>query len=277
MPDFIAQLPIDNIGLFLALLASGAMAGLLAGLFGIGGGVVIVPALFSVLTAFGYPPELAMHVASGTSLATILPTALSSARAHHKHSAVDTKALRDLAPSTALAAFLGAFVANGLGGHFLILLFAVFAGVIALLMLRGQKGFALVKGMPTRHGLHVMGGSIGLLSAMLGIGGGTMSVPTLAACGFKMTRAVGTGSAMGLFISLPGALGFMLTGWGVQGLPPYSLGYINLLAVVVIAPLSVLFAPLGAKLAHKLPELWLRRGFACFLLFVSVRMALKAL
>lgn len=271
------QLLLDNSGFFAALLGAGALAGLLAGLFGVGGGIVIVPALFSLLSAFGLPPELAMPVATGTSLATILPTGISSARAHHRRGAVDWQVMRKLAPSTAVCAFIGAFAARGVGGHALLVLFAAFAATIALLMLRGKKGFALVKHVPQGRGRHVLGGAIGLLSAMLGIGGGTMSVPTLAACGYKMTLAVGTGSALGLFIALPGALGFILTGWNVPGLPPLSAGYVNIPALVVIAPLSVLFAPLGAKLAHRLPELWLRRGFALFLLLMALRMGLKAI
>lgn len=277
MPDFLPQLLVDNSGLFVALLAAGACAGLLAGLFGVGGGIVIVPALFSVLTTFGYPPDLAMHIALGTSLATIIPTGLSSARAHNRRGAVDMNVLRLLAPSVTVFAFIGAFAASGLGGHFLTLLFAAFAAAIALLMLQGKKGIALVRAVPAGHGRHVLGGGIGLLSAMLGIGGGTMSVPTLAACGYKMTLAVGTGSALGLFIAVPGALGFVVTGWGQVGLPPFSMGYVNLMAMAIMVPLSVLCAPLGARLAHRLPELWLRRGFAVFLLLVAVKMALKAL
>jgi len=277
MPEINFQLLIDNSGFFAALLGAGAFAGLLAGLFGVGGGIVIVPALFSLLTAYGYPPDLAMHVATGTSLATIIPTGLSSARAHNTRGSVDWNVMRMLAPSTAIFAFVGAFAAQGLGGHILLIVFAVFAALVAVLMLRGQKGFALVKEVPKGHGRHALGGAIGLLSSMLGIGGGTMSVPTLAACGYKMTLAVGTGSALGLFIALPGALGFILTGWSATGLPPLSVGYVNIPALIVIAPLSVLFAPLGARLAHKLPELWLRRGFALFLLLMALRMGLKAL
>lgn len=277
MTDFMPVWLLDNIWLFAALLGAGGLAGLLAGLFGVGGGTVIVPALFALLTAFGYPPDLAMHVAAGTSLATILPTALSSSRAHHKRGSVDMPLLRQLAPGTAVGALIGALAASILGGHFLMLLFAFFASSIALAMLRGSKGFALVKQLPSGHGLQALGGGIGLFSAMLGIGGGTVSVPTLAACGYKMTLAVGTGSALGLFIALPGAIGFMITGWDAAGLPPFSVGYVNLVAVAVIAPLSALFAPLGAKLAHQLPELWLRRSFAVFLLLVAVKMGLKAL
>lgn len=276
MVDFIPVMIMQNVWLLAALAGAGAFAGLLAGLFGVGGGIVIVPVLFALLESFGYSLELSMHVAAGTSLAAILPTGLSSARAHWHRGAVDMSVIRILAPAMALGALLGALLAKGLGGGFLIGLFAVFAILVSLVMLHGEKGFALVKSLPAGAGRYVLGGAIGLLSALLGIGGGTMTVPTLAACGYKMTVAVGTGSALGLFIALPGAVGFLMTGWGAAGLPPFSVGYVNLVAMMVLAPLSVFFAPLGAKLSHRLPELWLRRSFAVFLLLVALRMGLKA-
>jgi len=267
----------DHISLLLSLSAAGVGAGIVAGLFGVGGGTIIVPVLYALLTALGYPADLAMHVAIGTSLATIMPTAISSSRAHWRRGAVNMAVLRQLWPATALGAIVGVIVASYTRGIFLTLLFAIFAAVTGLLMLRGQKGFSLVKGMPRPPRQHALGGFIGMFSSMLGIGGGTVSVPTLAACGLVMPMAVGTGSALGLAIAIPGALGFMVAGWPVGGLPPLSLGYVNLLAFAFIAPLSALFAPLGARLAHALPELWLRYGFAAYLLLIAGRMAYKAL
>lgn len=267
----------EHAALLAALLLAGCTAGLLAGLFGVGGGTVLVPALFQVFIGYGYSPDTAMHLAVATSLATIIPTGISSARAHHWRGAVDKSVLRMLAPSVAVGALCGAAVSGYFKGLVLTMLFAVFASIIAALMLRGKKGFALVKQLPQGAGRHGLGAFIGSLSALLGIGGGTISVPTLAACGYAMPVAVGTGAALGLAIAVPGTLGFIISGWGAQGLPPFSLGYINLVAVAVIAPMSVLFAPQGAKLAHWLPEVWLRRGFAGFLLLVAGRMLYKAL
>jgi uncharacterized membrane protein YfcA len=261
--------------LFAALLLAGAAAGLLAGLFGVGGGTVLVPALLQVFIMYDYSPDTAMHLAVATSLATIIPTGLASARAHYWRGAVDKVVLKMLAPSVALGALAGAVLSRLFSGWWLTLMFGVFAALVALLMLRGKKGFALVSALPTGGKRHGLGGFIGSLSALLGIGGGTISVPTLAACGYAMPTAVGTGAALGLFIAIPGTLGFIVSGWGTPGLPPFSLGYISLLAVLVIAPMSVLFAPLGARLAHWLPELWLRRGFALFLLLVAGRMLYK--
>jgi uncharacterized membrane protein YfcA len=272
MPALMAQLP-----LIATLLFAGAAAGLLAGLFGVGGGIVIVPALFSAFTVYGYSADTAMHIALGSSLATIIPTGLSSARSHWKRGSVDRAVLRALVPATALGAILGALLAGFIPGQGLTLVFAFFALLVGALMLRGQKGFALVRQFPSGAGKHALGGSIGFFSAMLGIGGGTISVPTLAACGFAMTRAIGTGAALGLAIAIPGAIGFVVAGWYQTDLPPYSLGYVSLLAVLLIAPLSVAFAPLGARLAHRLPELWLRRGFALFLLLMSGKMMMRAL
>jgi uncharacterized protein len=276
MPDLL-PLVTEHAPLLAALLLAGAAAGLLAGLFGVGGGTVLVPALFQVFTSYGYGADTAMHLAVATSLATIIPTGISSARAHHWRGAVDKGVLRTLAPSVAVGALVGAAISGYFKGLVLTLMFAVFASIIAALMLRGKKGFALVKQMPTGAGRHGLGAFIGSISALLGIGGGTISVPTLAACGYAMPVAVGTGAALGLAIAVPGTLGFIISGWGAPDLPPFSVGYINLIAVVVIAPMSVLLAPQGARLAHWLPEVWLRRGFAGFLLLVAGRMLYKAL
>lgn len=273
----LTTLLLANYPFLLVLLMAGAAAGLLAGLFGVGGGIVIVPALYGALMAYGYSAEVAMHVALGTSLASIILTGLSSARAHWKRGSVNQEVLRLLAPATAVGAGVGAFVASWVPGHWLTILFAVFAVFVAVLMAQGRKGFALVRQLPRQGGQHVLGGCIGFFSSMLGIGGGTISVPTLAACGYEMKVAVGTGATLGLAIAVPGALGFIAAGWGMGGLPPFSLGYVSLLAMAVITPLSTLMAPLGAKVAHKLPELWLRRGFALFLLLVAVKMVVNAL
>jgi len=263
--------------LLLTLALAGMTAGLLAGLFGVGGGTILVPVLFQVFLSGGYAADTAMHLAVATSLATILPTGFSSAWAHHKKGAVNGSVLRQLAIPISVGALLGAASSGWFAGTLLTALFAGFASLIALLMLRGKKGFALVSQLPTGVGRLGLGGGIGALSALLGIGGGTITVPTLAACGYAMPVAVGTGAALGIAIALPGTLGFVLSGWGQTGLPPFSVGYINLLAVAVLAPLSVLCAPWGARLAHSLPELWLRRGFALFLLLVAGRMVYKVL
>lgn len=260
-----------------ALVAAGLLAGILAGLFGVGGGIVLVPVLFQLFLHLGYPPDLAMHVAVGTSLAAILPTGYSSARAHNRKGGVDYALLKRIAPATALGATLGALLAPVFGGRVLTAFFAVFSSAIALQMMRGGKGIAVARTIPADWRCHGIGGGIGFVSSLLGIGGGTLSVPTFAAAGYAMPVAVGTGSALGIAIAAPGAVGMIFAGWGQMGLPPYSLGYVNLLALLVIAPLAALLAPVGARLSHRLPELWLKRSFAVLLLVVAVRMVLKAL
>lgn len=267
----------NTLPLIASLAAAGLLAGVLAGLFGIGGGVIIVPALFQVFVQLGYPADLAMHVAAGTSLAAILPTGFSSAYAHYHKGSVDPVLLRRVAPSTALGAIAGALLAPLFGGKALSLFFSVFIGLVAVQMMRGSKGFRIAGSVPADARRHVLGGSIGFVSSLLGIGGGTISVPTFAAAGYALSVAVGTGSALGIAIAAPGAVAMMISGWGVVGLPPFSVGFVNLLALAVIAPLSALLAPFGAKLSHTLPELWLKRSFAVLLSIVAVRMALKAL
>ena len=266
-----------HLPLLAVLLVAGGFAGLAAGLFGVGGGIVIVPALFSILTSFGYPREIVMHVAAGTSLAVIIPTGLSSALAHWRRGAVDLPALKMLGPGAAGGALVGGILAGLIGGSGMLLIFSVCMMFISGLMLRGKKGVALVKQLPQGWGRHLLGGGIGFYSALIGVGGGTLSVPTLAASNYPMKVAVGTGSAIGVCIVIPGALSFILSGLEVAGRPPFSLGYVNLMALVVLAPLSALMAPLGAKLAHRLPELWLRRSFGVLLFVIATRMLFKAI
>lgn len=266
----------QNLDLILILAAVGAGAGLLSGLFGVGGGIITVPALFTLFTSMGYERELAMHMALGTSLALIVPTGISSARSHYRRGSVDRDVMRQLVGSMIAGALLGGVVAHFVKGSILTLMFGGFSGMIALFMLQGSKGLALVKQLPSGNRKHLLGGGVGMLSAMLGVGGGTMNVPTLLACGYPMTVAVGTGAALGIFISLPGAISYVLTGWGHEGLAPYSLGYVNLLALGLMAPLSILTAPVGSYLSHTLPQLWLRRGFAVLMLVISAKFIYKS-
>lgn len=263
--------------LILALVGAGGLAGVLAGLFGIGGGIVIVPALFQVFLHLGYSPDIAMHVAAGTSLAAILPTAFSSTSAHARKGGVDKGLLKRLFISTSIGSVMGAALAPVLGGRVLTVFFALFACFVAYQMARGAKGFRIANSIPDDKRRHLIGGTIGFVSSLLGIGGGTISVPTFVAAGYSMPIAVGTGSALGIFIAAPGALGMMLAGAATPDLPPYSLGYVNGLALLIIAPLSAVLAPLGAKLSHSLPEMWLKRSFAILLALIAVRMVVKAL
>lgn len=254
------------------LLATGALAGLLAGLLGVGGGIVIVPVLYQGLAWLGVDAEVRMHLTVGTSLMTIVVTSLASARAHRHRGSLEVNLLKSLAGGVLMGALAGVLVGTRLTGALLTAVFATVALLVALDMaLRpGDKRIAssLPQGWP-RWGL---GGVIGSFSVVMGIGGGTLSVPILTAFAVPIREAVGTASAIGFLVAVPGAAGFALSGLSTPGLPPFSLGYVNLIGVALITPMSVVCAPLGARLAHQLPPSAVRLAFAAFLLATAVRL-----
>lgn len=259
-------------GLVAALLAAGLGAGLLAGLLGVGGGIVIVPALFHAFALLDIDEAVRMHLAVGTSLATIVPTSIVSARAHWRRGSVDLAALRLLAPSVFLGALAGTVIAGAVRGTVLTALFATVALIVAANMALRPEGWILREKLPSLGPLRAIGAAIGALSAMVGIGGGTFSVPVLSACSIPIRLAVGTASAIGLMIAVPGSAGFIFVGFDVPALPPGSLGYVNLIGFALIVPATMLAAPWGARLAHVLPARSLRRAFAFFLFLTALRM-----
>lgn len=260
-----------------AMLATGAVSGVLAGLLGIGGGIVIVPVLDAVLAFLDVDAAIRMHIAVATSLATIIPTSIASSRAHHKRGALDLPLVRRWAIFVLLGALLGAWIAAQVHSDVLALVFAVMAFLIALNLLLPTEGRTLGDGVPRNLPVLVLPTAIGTISSMMGIGGGTLSVAALTLFSQPIHRAVGTASLFGLFISLPGTLGFIAAGWGDPRLPAGSLGFVNLLGFALISPMTVLFAPLGAALAHRLTQRQLATVFGLFLLAMSVRMGLQAL
>ena len=237
-----------------------------------GGGIVIVPVLYFLFQALGVEAGVAMFMAVGTSLATIIPTSLSSARSHLKRGSVDRVLLRSLGPAIFVGVVAGTLAAAVVKGPVLTGLFAVLALAVAANMLFRQDSKPLRPSVPEGLGRQGLGAFIGSLSVMVGIGGGTLGVPILTACAVPIHRAVGTAAAIGLIIALPGAVGFALAGWDAAGRPPFSLGYISLLGFACIVPATVLCAPLGARLAHSLRPTPLRRLFAIFLLLTGGRM-----
>jgi uncharacterized membrane protein YfcA len=261
----------------LGLLVTGVFSGLAAGLLGIGGGAIIVPALSTALSLMGYDSDLVQHVAVGTSLAIIIPTGIMSARAHYKRGALDMRVLKLWAPLIVVGTFIGGLMAGYFSGDVLRIVFAVMAFVIAA---------NIVFAFQTRLMGHLDGSSlthrisafvVGYISALMGIGGGSLTVPTLVAFGATMHAAVGTSAAIGVAIAISGTLGFIISGWGVAGLPPLSLGYINLVALVLVAVLAAVFAPMGAAIAHRLDQKTLKYVFAAFLVFVGLNMLWKVL
>lgn len=259
-----------------AMLATGAVAGVLAGLFGIGGGIVIVPVLETALGFIGVDPAIRMHVAVGTSLATIIPTSISSARAHHKRGAVDVDIVKRWTVFVLVGALLGAWIASQVHSRVLAIVFATLAFMVALKMVLLPDSRNLTDEVPRGALVPVIPTAIGCFSSMMGIGGGTFSVMTLTLFNEPIHRAVGTAALFGLVISLPGTLGFVLAGWQDVRVPPGSLGYVSLLGFACIAPATWLAAPLGAKIAHGFAAKKLSMLFGAFLVLASVRLFYRA-
>ncbi|MEQ6340344.1 MAG: sulfite exporter TauE/SafE family protein [Gammaproteobacteria bacterium] len=255
----------------LLYLATGAVAGVLAGLLGVGGGLIIVPALVFIFATQGVPDAIVMHMALGTSLATIVMTSISSVRAHHKRGAVLWQVVWRLTPGIVVGTLMGAMLADMLSGGVLKRIFGIFALLVALQMGLAAKP-APHRRLPGRSGMGLAGWIIGGVSAIVGIGGGSLTVPFLTWCKINIHNAVATSSACGLPIALAGSLGFVITGWNETALPAFSSGYIYWPAMASIATASVLFAPLGARLAHALPADTLKKFFAIFLALLGARM-----
>lgn len=263
--------------LLFMLLALGACAGFLAGLLGIGGGAVLVPGLFYIFNFLGFPAEPLMHMAVGTSLAIIVPTGLSSVRAHWRKGAVDVSLVIRIGGGIVAGVCFGTVLASWLSGQSLKLIFAITLSVLAVFMIAGPDRFKGSHVFPSQPWPSFAGFVIGGVSSLIGIGGATMSVPYMSVYGIPIHRAIGTAAALGLLISIPAALGFMWTGWLVEGRPLGSIGYVHLPAWACVIAASVMCAPLGAKVSHKIPVGMLRNIFAAFMIIVALKMAWSAL
>lgn len=249
----------------------GAMAGFTAGLFGVGGGMIIVPILYIVFTQLNYDPAVIMHLAVGTSLATIIVTSISSVSAHHKRGAVLWDVFANLAPGLALGSFLGAGIADYISGQGLQLLIGFFAVWVAYGMFNGaSKPVDLSKHLPSKKLQLLAGGGIGIASAIFGIGGGSLTVPYLNRHGVVMQKAVATSAAGGLPIAAAGALGFMWFGSNASVEIPHSIGYVHVYAFLGISVMSFMTAKLGAKVAHNLSPAMLKRCFSGLLIVVGL-------
>jgi uncharacterized membrane protein YfcA len=259
----------------LIFLGTGAVAGLLAGLFGIGGGMIMVPALALVLPQQGVDARIVMHVALGTSLAVIAATSISSTLSHHRRGGVLWPMLKSYGPGLALGAALGAFVADALPGEALRKLVGVSSLLIAAQMATDFQFHAMKQAAaPRAPELAAAGTLIGLLSSLIGIGGGSLTGPYLNLRGIDIRKSVGTAAAGGVPIAWAGALGYMIAGWHEAGIPHPSLGYVSLGGFAALAAASVLIAPLGARMAHSLPPRKLQMAFAGMLTLVGLQMLL---
>lgn len=260
--------------LILTYLIVGVFVGILAGLFGVGGGLIIVPILDVMLTRQGISHEYIMHLALGTSLASIVFTSVSSFWAHHKHGAVNWPIVRRIVPGILTGTFLGSCIAARLSTTFLKIFFVIFLYYVAAQMLSGKKPKP-TRQLPGIWGMFTAGNVIGVVSSFVGIGGGSMSVPFMVWCNIAVHHAIGTSAAIGFPIAVAGAVGYIYNGLSVPGLPPDTLGYIYLPALAGIVCASVLTAPLGARLAHSLPVEKLKKLFAVLLIIMGTRMLAK--
>ena len=249
----------------------GVFAGFVAGLFGVGGGLTIVPLLFMLFAAQGFPVEHTMHLALGTSMATIVFTSISSMRAHHSHGAVRWDIVKSFAPGLLLGTFGGSFIATWVPTRPLAMVFTVIVYYASLQMILDFKPKPH-RVLPDTVGMVVAGTLIGIVSSMVAAGGGFLTIPFMVFCNVVIHQAVGTSAALGFPIAVAGTVGYIVSGLKVTGLPEYSLGYIYLPAFVGVVALSFLMAPTGAKLAHKLPVKQLKRAFGGFLALLATKM-----
>jgi len=256
----------------LIFLCTGALAGLMAGLFGIGGGMIMVPILAFLLPARGVPAGVVMQVSVATSMAVIAATSVSSTVSHHRRGGVRWDLFRPFAPGLMLGALAGAWTAHLLPGMVLQRVVGIGALLTAAQLFFGREPLEQPEKRPQTAELLAAGGVIGWLSSLIGIGGGSLTAPYLSLRGVPMRQAVGTAAAGGMPIAWAGTVGFVLAGWGHVQVPAPSLGYVSLSGFAGLAAASVLCAPLGARLAHGLPQRSLRRAFALMLSLVAVTM-----
>jgi uncharacterized membrane protein YfcA len=265
------DIPLGELAVLIAtLLAAGLVTGVLAGLLGIGGGSIIVPVLYETFRTVGVQESVCLHLAVGTSLAVMIPTSLRSVRAHHAKGAVDTALVRSLVVPVIAGVVLGAIVARFADGTVLKFIWIVCAVGISLKLYFGA-GWRLGDTIPGNPFRAVFGVVVGLASVLMSIGGGAFVTAYMTVYGRSILQAVATSSAFGPVISIPGVIGFAWAGWHAQGLPPGSLGYVNLIGAVLVVPASVIAAPLGVRLAHGISKRKLELAFATFLALMAVR------
>ncbi|GHC70200.1 sulfite exporter TauE/SafE family protein [Limoniibacter endophyticus] len=269
----------EMIWLGLGLLVAGGITGLLAGLFGVGGGAVIVPILYELFGYLGVPDDVRMPLCVGTSLAVIIPTSVRSYRAHLARGAVDTSLLKIWAVPVVLGVLAGSIIARYASPEVFKTIFVLVAAVSAIRLLSGKDNWRFGETLPGKMAIRVVGVVIGILSSLMGIGGGQLSSLFMTFYNRPIHQAVATSSGLGILISVPGMLGYMYAGWpraaqypDVAALQfPMAIGYVSLIGMVLFIPTSILAAPLGVKLAHALSKRKLEVAFGIFLLLICVR------
>lgn len=263
-----------DIAFWLTYLGVGVFVGFFAGLLGIGGGAVMVPILSLTFAASGFSSDHVVHMALATSMATIIPGSFASAWAHHRHQAVNWGVLKKMVPGILVGTFSGAIGAHFASTAFLKMFFVGFICFLAVQLLFDLKPKSR-HALPGSHGLFAFGVLMGVISSFAGIGGAVLSIAFLTWCNLRMHEAIGTAAAIGVPLAIAGTVGFIATGLMDRELPPWSLGYVYLPAFAGIAATSFVVAPLGARLAHKLPVIVLRRIFVVFLVGLAAKMAIS--
>jgi len=272
------------LSLGLTLLLGGCIAGFSAGLFGIGGGAIMVPILYFAFDALGYSPDVIMHMAVATSASVIVVTSIRSAHGHHQHAAVDWSLVWPKNPFKSWGLWIGigalmaaAVVAGSLTGKQLTLLFGSILSLLALQFIFGRPGWKIASDVPGGVAPPLAGTTLGGLCALLGIGFGSIGVTLMILCGRKIHQAIGTAAAIGFFIGLPATLGYIYSGLGIEGRPPMSFGYVNVMGFGIMALATLLVVPLGVKTAHGLSQKRMRMIFGIFLFLISINMIRKTL
>ncbi len=261
-----------------ALVVAGAVTGVLAGLFGVGGGAIIVPILYQVFTVLDVPEAVRMPLSVGTSLSIIIPTCIAAYRTHRSKGAVDQPILRQWALPCFLGVVAGSFIAAFAPAWLFKIVFVTIAGGNGILLLIGRRDWRVTEHLPGLSPMRAIGFVIGLFSALMGISGGMLSNIVLLMFGRTIQQAVATSSGLGVVISIPGTIGYMLAGWPKMSLlPPLSIGFISLIGLALLAPLSMLLAPFGARLAHAISKRRLEIAYGIYLLLASARFVINLL
>jgi uncharacterized membrane protein YfcA len=272
-------IPLDQLlWLAAALVVAGAVTGILAGLFGVGGGAIIVPILYQVFTALDVPESVRMPLSVGTSLAIIIPTCIAAYRMHRAKGAVDRPILRQWALPCFLGVAAGSFIAAFAPAWLFKTVFVTIAGGNGILLLIGRRDWRVTDHLPAPWPMRGIGFAIGIFSALMGISGGMLSNIVMLMFGRTMQQAVATSSGLGVVISIPGTIGYIFAGWPKMALlPPLSLGFISLIGLALLAPLGVLLAPFGARLAHAISKRRLEIAYGVYLLLACARFVVNLL
>jgi uncharacterized protein len=267
-----SELPVAELLSFAFYLAvAGVFAGILAGLFGIGGGTVLVPAFYQVFGAINVPEDVRMHLALGSSMAIVVSTSIRSYTSHQKRGTPDTELLRSWLWAVPLGVLVAALIVSSISSFGLRFVFALVSVAVGLKLIFNRDSWRLGDRLPGNPARFIVGSFIGLVSTLMGIGGGVLNNTFMTLFGRPMHQAVGTSAGVGVLIAIPGLLGYLWAGWGKEGLPPFSTGFVNWMTVLLIIPLTLIVTPYGVRLAHALSKRTLERAFGIYMLVVAAR------